>query len=188
MKLRNGLPIFLALVLVFGFFNVVYADSGPTIGANQAKTIAQNYLNSHNLPYKAQTPGWNDWKVKVKDTKTGGVMWIPMDVAKGDSPDFGGPGRYTWVEGYNSAWVVQVTQNGKNVGRIYVDAETGAVLKAILNQNNQSNNQTSDNFENATPNTSNTNQTAQNQGLLDSIINSIVSFFQQIWVSIFGSK
>lgn len=183
MKLKNSLPIFLALVLVFGFFNVVYADSGPTIGANQAQKIAQNYLNSHNLPYKALTPGWDAWKAKVIVMSTGEQKWLPLSQVKGDLMDDNG--KYQMVPGYNTAWVVQVNnQNGKNVGRIYVDAETGAVLKAILDQSNQSKNV--DTFEtNSTPNT---NQTAQNQGFLESIINSIVSFFQQIWVSIFGSK
>lgn len=182
MGLKKWIQIFLVLIIAFGLFNCAYADSGPTIGANQAKTMAQNYLNSHNLPYKAITPGWDAWKSKVTDTKTGGQKWIPVSIAKGDSPDFGGPGRYQWVEGYNTAWVVQVNnQNGKNVGRIYIDAETGKVLKAILDQNTPKN----DTFD--TNNTSNTNQTEQNQGILDSIINSIVSFFQQIWTAIFGS-
>lgn len=181
MELKKGFQIFLVLIIVFGLFNFAYADSGPTIGANQAKNIAQNYLNSHNLPYTAVTPGWDDWKAKVKDTKTGAEKWIPVSEAKGDSPDFGGPGRYQWVEGYNDAWVVQVNnQNGKNVGRIYVDAETGKVLKAILDQNTATN---EDTFEtNVT-----SNQPAQDQGLLSSLINSIIGFFQQIWTAIFGS-
>lgn len=181
MELKNVLKMFLVLIFVLGIFGVVYADSGPTLGANQAQKIAQNYLKANNLPYTAVTPGWSDWKAKVTDTKTGAQKWIPMSEAKGDSPDFGGPGRYTWVEGYNSAWVVQVNnQNGKNVGRIYVDAETGKVLKAIIDQGNS--NASTDNF-NATAK----NQTAQpSTGILDSIWNAIVSFFQQIWVAIFG--
>lgn len=184
MGLKKLFQICLVLLISFGFFNIVYADSGPTIGANQAQNIAQNYLDSKNLPYDAITPDWDAWKVKVKDTKTGGVKWIPVSIAKPDSPDFGGPGRYEWIEGYNSAWVVQVeNQNGQNVGRIYVDAETGKVLKAILGQNSSKN----DTFEtNITA--ASTNQTAtQDQGLLNSIINSITAFFQQIWTAIFGS-
>ncbi|WP_424354680.1 hypothetical protein [Methanobacterium sp. MBAC-LM] len=97
MALKNIFKIFLITIFVMGILNLAYADSGPTIGANQAKTIAQNYLNAHNLPYTAVTPGWDDWKTKVKDTKTGEVKWIPQSEAKGDSPDFGGPGRYEWV-------------------------------------------------------------------------------------------
>ena len=137
---NNIFKIFLIIIFVFGILNFAYADSGPTLGANQAKTIAQNYLNSHNLPYTAVTPSIDDWKVKVKDTKTGEVKWIPQSVAKGDSPDFGGPGRYDWISGYNSTWVVQVNdKNGKNVGRIYIDSENGKVLKAILDPVSQAN-------------------------------------------------
>ncbi|HML06315.1 MAG TPA: hypothetical protein VK426_11115 [Methanobacterium sp.] len=137
---NNIFKIFLIAIFVFGILNFAYADSGPTLGANQAKTIAQNYLNSHNLPYTAVTPSIDDWKVKVKDTKTGEVKWIPQSVAKGDSPDFGGPGRYDWISGYNSTWVVQVNdKNGKNVGRIYIDSENGKVLKAILDPVSQAN-------------------------------------------------
>ncbi|MBI5681044.1 MAG: hypothetical protein HZC47_09140 [Methanobacterium sp.] len=180
MELKNVLKIFLVLIFVFGVFSVVYADSGPTLGANQAQKIAQSYLKTNNLPYTAVTPGWSDWKAKVTDTKTGAQKWIPVSEAKADDPGFGGPGRYTAVEGYNSAWVVQVNnQNGKNVGRIYVDAETGKVLKAIIDQGSNTN----DADINATP----LNQTAtQDQGILGSIINSIMSFLQQIWTSIFG--
>jgi len=184
MELKKFIQIFFVLIIVFGFFNIAYADSGPTIGANQAQKIAQKYLDSKNLPYTAITPPWSAWKAKVKDTRTGGVKWISVDIAKADSPDFGGPGRYQWVEGYNTAWVVQVeNQNGNNVGRIYVDAETGKVLKAIFGQSSSKN----DTFE--TNNTAaTTNQTAtQDQGLLESFINSIVSFFQGIWTAIFGS-
>ncbi len=184
MGLKKLFQILLFLIIVFSFFNIVHADSGPTIGANQAQKIAQFYLKSQDLPYTALTPGWDAWKSKVKDTKTGGVKWIPVSEAKADSPDFGGPGRYQWVEGYNTTWVVQVeNQNGKNVGRIYVDAETGRILKAILDKNISK----EDTFE-TNNTTSNTNMTAtQDQGILNSIIDGIMSFFQQIWTAIFGS-
>jgi len=177
---KKGLQIFLVLIIAFGFFNFAYADSGPTIGANQAQKIAQNYLNSHDLPYTALTPGWDDWKAKVTVMSTGAEKWLPLSQVKGDLME--DTGKYEMVPGYNTAWVVQVNnQNGKNVGRIYVDAETGKVLKAILDQN------TSDEEILEINNTSNTNQTAQDQGLLGSLIDSIVSFFQQIWIAIFGS-
>ena len=149
-----------------GILNFAYADSGPTIGANQAKTIAQNYLNAHNLPYTAVTPGWDDWKTKVKDTKTGEVKWIPQSEAKGDSPDFGGPGRYDWITGYNSSWVVQVNdKNGKNVGRIYIDSENGNVLKTILDpvSTGNKNQSTSANATNAVNPSNTTNQASQGQ-------------------------
>lgn len=133
MRSKSIFKFFLLAIFVMGILNYSYADSGPTIGANQAKKIAQDYLNSHNLPYRALTPGGDAWKAKVKDTKTGAEKWIPVSDAIEDSPDFGGPGKYEWVSGYNTAWVVQINdKNRKNVGRIYVDAENGKVLKAIL--------------------------------------------------------
>lgn len=163
MALKNIFKIFLITIFVIGILNLAYADSGPTIGANQAKTIAQNYLNAHNLPYTAVNPGWDDWKTKVKDTKTGEVKWIPQSEAKGDSPDFGGPGRYEWVQGYNSSWVVQVNdKNGKNVGRIYIDSENGNVLKAILDPVSTTNNNQSTST-NATNAVNPTNQASQGQ-------------------------
>lgn len=163
MALKNIFKIFLITIFVIGILNLAYADSGPTIGANQAKTIAQNYLNAHNLPYTAVTPGWDDWKTKVKDTKTGEVKWIPQSEAKGDNPDFGGPGRYEWVQGYNSSWVVQVNdKNGKNVGRIYIDSENGNVLKAILDPVSTTNNNQSTST-NATNAVNPTNQASQGQ-------------------------
>lgn len=179
MEFKNVLKIFLALIFVFGVFSVVYADSGPTIGANQAQKIAQDYLKTNNLPYTAVTPGWDDWKAKVTVMSTGAQKWLPMSQVKGDLME--DTGKYEQVPGYNTAWVVQVNdQNGKNVGRIYVDAETGKILKAIINQG--TNTDDTDN-SNATA----TNQTApQSTGILDSIMNAIMSFFQQIWVAIFG--
>jgi hypothetical protein len=179
MELKNILKIFLVLVLVFGVFGVVYADTGPTIGANQAQKIAQSYLKTNNLPYTAVTPGWDDWKAKVTVMSTGAQKWLPMSQVKGDLME--DTGKYEQVPGYNTAWVVQVNnQNGNNVGRIYVDAETGKVLKAIIDQGNAT-----DDTDNS--NTTPTNQTAtQDPGILGSIINSIMSFFQQIWVAIFG--
>lgn len=159
MALKNIFKILLIAIFVMGILNFVYADSGPNLGANQAKKIAQDYLNSHNLPYKAATPDDDAWQKKVKDTKTGGVKWIQFGTWKEDLPDFGGPGRYTAVEGINDAWIVQVNdKNGKNVGRIYVDAETGKILKPIINE--PKTNSTTN--ENTTANTTNTaNTTAQ---------------------------
>jgi hypothetical protein len=160
MLTKNIFKLFLIAIFVMGILNSTYADSGPTLGPNQAKTIAQNYLNSHNLPYTAVTPGDDAWKAKVKDKKTGAEKWIPVSEAKGDSPDFGGPGKYEWVSGYNTAWVVQVNdKSGKNVGRIYIDSEKGNVLKAILDpipptSQNQSTPTNANNTTNATTPTS----------------------------------
>jgi len=190
MALKKIFEILLIAIFVIGILNFAYADSGPTLGANQAKVIAQNYINSHNLPYTAVTPGWNDWKTKVKDTKTGEVKWIPQSEAKGDSPDFGGPGRYEWVSGYNSSWVVQVNdKNGKNIGRIYIDSENGKVLKAILDPVSPTNqNQSISTNTNNTVNTPNTtSQTSQgsasnNTGLILGVIVLLIVIGAGYWI------
>ena len=133
MALKNIFKIFLMAIIVMGILNFSYADSGPAVGPNQAKNTAQNYLNSHNLPYTAITPNWNAWKVKVKNVKTGAAKWIAVDEAKKDSPDFGGPGRYKGVSGHNTTWAVQVNnKNGKPIGNIYIDAENSKILKANI--------------------------------------------------------
>lgn len=133
MALKNMFKLFLIAIIVMGILNFSYADTGPTVGPNQAKNTAQNYLNSHNLPYSAITPNWDAWKAKVKDVKTGVEKWIPVDEAKKDSPDFGGPGKYKGVSGYNTTWTVQINnKNGKNVGKIYIDAENGKILKTSI--------------------------------------------------------
>ena len=155
-----------------GILNSSYADSGPTIGPNQAKKIAQDYLNSHDLPYKAITPGWDAWKTKVRDIKTGAEKWISVDDAREDDPDFGGPGKYEWVSGYNTAWVVQVNdKNRKNVGRIYVDTENGKVLKPIIDPVTQTdkNQSTSNSTTNAT-NPASQGSSGNNTGIIFGII------------------
>ncbi|MDD3984372.1 MAG: hypothetical protein PHY59_00410 [Methanobacterium sp.] len=54
--------------------NFAYADTGPNIGPNQAQKIAQNYLNTHNFPYKANTPHDSNLQVRVKDIKSEKVI------------------------------------------------------------------------------------------------------------------
>lgn len=57
-----------------GIMNFAYADTGPNIGPNQAQKIAQNYLNTHNFPYKANTPHDSNLQVRVKDIKSEKVI------------------------------------------------------------------------------------------------------------------
>ncbi|MDI6724112.1 MAG: hypothetical protein QMD61_05645 [Methanobacterium sp.] len=188
MLAKNIFSIFLILIFVFGILNSACADSGPNIGANQAKSIAQNYLNSHKLPYKAVTPGLDNWQVKVKDTKTGETKWIPFNVAKEDSPDFGGPGRYEWIEGINSTWIVHVNDNsGKSVGKIYVDSETGKItgteLRSPHNAHNASNNSTDSNqTDNVTTQTSPASSSGNNTGIILGIIVVLVIVGAGYWM------
>ncbi|MCZ3365509.1 MULTISPECIES: hypothetical protein [Methanobacterium] len=129
MTFRYILKIFLIVFFVIGTLNFVYANGGPVIGQNQARSSAQSYLNSHNLPYSAITPEWNDLKVKVNDTQTGEVKWIPVAVADEDQFNSGGEIRYKVIDAY-PVWMIQINdKNGKNVGQIRVDCNTGEVLK-----------------------------------------------------------
>lgn len=119
--------IFILLIVIFaiGTLNSAYANGGPVIGENQAKISAQNYLNSNNLSYTAVTPGWDDLQLKAIDIKTGEVKWIPESAIEED--------RYDIIDGF-PVWIVQVeNKNNENVGQIYIDANTGEVLKAIIN-------------------------------------------------------
>ena len=125
-------------ILIITILNCAYADTGPTIGENQAKIIAQDYLNSHNLHYTAITPNGNIWYYYVKDTKTGEKEWISIDTFIHDDPEFGGPGRYKKVfDDMYGVWLVQISKNGKNAGTIYVDGETGKILKVTVSQKSQ---------------------------------------------------
>lgn len=117
--------------------NFVYADSGPTIGENQAKITADDYLSSHNLSYTAATPGYDNWRIKVKDTKTGKIQWIAIETyysqfpSKGSGPT--GNERYVEIYGVPTVWIVQVNDNWKNVGKIYINDGTGEILKVVIN-------------------------------------------------------
>lgn len=141
--------LFLIVILVIGTLNFVYANGSPTIGPNEAKISVQNYLDSNNLPYIAVTPGDDDWQLKVNDTKTGEIKWISQSVAEADALSWN---RYHILTGQNEScdgWEVHVNdKNGKNVGRIYVDGQTGDVVTPIITTNvvaNQVPQDTSDN-------------------------------------------
>ncbi len=135
--------IFKALVIVILIITILdcsYADTGPQVGPNQAKTIAQNYLNTYNLPYTAVTPNLDAWKYKAKDTKTGEVKW--MSISEWKNYEFNEPtnasieylNRYKSISNY-SAWVVKVNdKDRKNIGQIYVDDTTGKILKVTVPQ------------------------------------------------------
>ena len=145
MAIKSIFRLLVISILIITILNCTYADTGPQIGPNQAKSIAQKYLNSHNLPYTAITPDWNAWKFYIKDTKTGEKKWLSADVVMEDSPDFDGPGRYKSIpsvfDDKSGVWFVQVNnKNGKAVGQIYVDADSGKVLKVKTSQKSQTKN------------------------------------------------
>jgi hypothetical protein len=186
MKLRAISGIFLIFVMFFPVFSAVHADSGPNVAESQAKAIAQDYLNSHNLPYTAVMPTTTDnWKAKVKVVSTGETKWIPFGNYKMDAMD--GTGKYEYI---TNAWIVEVNdKNGKNVGNIYINPENGSIMSVNLSgsQNDGSGGSSSGGSSGDSGLTYNGNGTggAQNgQGFFDGII----KFFQQLWISIFGGK
>ena len=145
MAIKGIFKLLAVTILIITILNCSYADTGPNIGPNQAKTIAQNYLNSHNLPYTTVTPGWDAWKFYVKDTQTGEKKWLAADIVMADDPAFDGPGRYKGISSVfndiGGVWFVQVNdKNGKNVGQIYVDADDGKVLKTTIPTKSQTKN------------------------------------------------
>jgi hypothetical protein len=129
MTFRDILKVLLIVIFVTGTLNFVYANGGPVVGQNQARSSAQSYLNSHNIPYSAITPKWDDLKVKVNDTQIGEVKWIPVAVVDEDQFNSSRKTRYEIVDAY-PVWMIQINdKNGKNVGQIRVDCNTGEVLK-----------------------------------------------------------
>lgn len=195
MAIKSIFKFAIITILIITILNCAYADTGPTIGENQAKIIAQNYLNSYNLHYTAITPNGNVWYYYVKDTKTGEKEWISIDTFVHDDPEFGGPGRYKKVfDNMYGVWLVQINNNnGKYAGTIYVDGETGKILKVAIPQKTQIKTQskttenlsTPKNTKNTTNTTNLTSQTfpessqsepsGNNTGIISSIIALIVA-------------
>ena len=119
--------IFLLCVLILGVMCPAYADSPPQITESQAINVAQDFLDSQGLSFKASS---TTLKTKVRVIATGETLWEDYGVAKNDSPDFGGPGRLEFIV---TAWAVQVVNSsGNNVGIIYVDAETGKIIETTI--------------------------------------------------------
>lgn len=174
------ISIIIAMVIVFITLNSVYADDAPALSESQAKALAQDYLNTHGYSgYKAISSG--SLVIKVHDSYTDTVIWVSFADAKGDSPDFGGPGRYDeWLS--NRAWLIKVNNpQGNFVGRIYVDGDSGSIISAKIPKAPPVTS------TNTTPNTTTNNTTNHSQdNLLQSIWDSIVTFFQQLWITIFG--
>ena len=157
MIFKNIFKLFLATIIV-GLLNFVYADSGLTIGENQAQITANDYLNSHNLPYTASTSGYDSWQIKVKDTKTGQVQWMAYEkyesqfASQGSEPT--GNERYIEIQNTPTAWIVHINDNGKNIGQIYINSETGEILKVTINGKVLENTMPQENQTNEDPSTS----------------------------------
>lgn len=176
MKIKCVLMIFLITIFLIAILNSVYADNGPKIGENQAKKIAQNYLNSNKLPYTVTTIVD---LVEIKNKKTGETKWVTwpqwQNMSQGyylnnhDDPGFE---NYEWARAgiytinktvYDTSWKITVVDNnGNNVGNIWINDITGDIttinLKSVNNTNsNQTNTTNSTNTANQVPQANNNN-------------------------------
>ncbi|MEG3225020.1 MAG: hypothetical protein BME94_05735 [Methanobacteriales archaeon Met13] len=183
MRLKNVLMILLAGIIIFAILNAAYADSGPNIEATQAKALAQDYLNSHNLAYTALTPNIETgWKAKVKVIKTGEVKWIPFGDYKADAMDE--TGKYEYI---NQAWIVQVKdKNGNNMGTIYVNPDNGSILSVNIKGTSSGGNTNTGGDLSYNGTGDNTQNSGGIIGAIQSFFNSILNFFQNLWTSILG--
>lgn len=166
MTFKNIFKLFLIAIFVIGIVNFAYADSGPTIGESQAKSIAQNYLSSHNLPYKVTTA---TELIQIKNRQTGSTKWVTpsqWDSMTGNNkfkpeedPNF----EWEYAANYNTAWkVATVDSQGKGTGSIWVNAETGKITKTELKSpTTQSNSTKSNNNDNTTQSINTTAQVPQ---------------------------
>lgn len=176
------------VMLMISMLSMVYADTGPNIDANQAKAIAQDYLNSHNLPYTALTPNINsNWQAQVKVKETGEIMWVPFGQYKSDAME--GTAKYQLI---NTAWIVQVQdKNGNNKGNIYINPDSGSIISVNVEGADSGTNNEGYNGNNNKNNKNQDNTSTQQGGfmeILQNIYNDIIAFFQQIWVMIFRGQ
>lgn len=164
--INNIFKLFLILIFVVGILNYAYADSGPSIGENQAKNIAKGYLTSHNLPYTVISA---TELIKIKNRQTGSTKWVSpsqWDSMTGNNkfkPDEDPNFQWEYAGNYNIAWkVATVNSQGTGTGSIWVNAETGAIITTELKSPDVQNNTSNDNKSNETNQTVNaTNQTNQ---------------------------
>lgn len=178
--------IFIFTSILFLSFSCIYADGGPPpLNEKTARSIAQDYLESNNLPYTALTPTHSEMKIKVKVKSTGKSKWISMDTLNeilNQKP--GDEEIYEFYDSYSFVYVVKVVdKNGAYKGNIYVNAESGAIRlvnveKAPIVVNNTSSNNTTNNT------TADSNKPEGFLGAIMDFIQNIITFFQQYWMAI----
>lgn len=135
---ENILKLFLITIIITGTISFVYADSGPTIGTNQVKITVKDYLNFHKISYtNIIVNDDEDWKIEVKDTQTGEIKWIPFyGTYLSQFPNPHEPTdneRYVEIQNVSTVWVAHIKDNGNEIGQIYIDSESGEILKVIIN-------------------------------------------------------
>lgn len=176
MKIK-GILIFLITIFLIGTISFVYADSSPEVGENQAKKIAQDYLDSHNLPYKVST---GTIVVDIKNKKTGAIKWVSPDKAANMTGFYEKEGplpsnlasNFQWdynpspPEDHRSGevWKVAVINSqGSNVGAIYIDSNSGEIFKKNLSTPKQNKNASNNTDSNNTTDSTKTSSEQNNQ-------------------------
>ncbi|EKF85121.1 hypothetical protein A994_09578 [Methanobacterium formicicum DSM 3637] len=190
MQLKRFINFFFTSILVFLMLNVCFADDGPVIDKNQAQAIAQDYLNTHSYSsYKAVAT--DTLLAKVKDKSTGNTYWMDAGQAKSDVREENP--KIDLV--LNFVRVVDIVNNGKIVGKIYVDSydNVGEIVYKELPENSATSSDGGSNGESSdggdlTYNGSGDQNSGGIIGTIQSFFNGISSFFQQIWTSIFGGN
>jgi hypothetical protein len=190
MQLKRFINFFFTSILVFLMLNVCFADDGPVIDKNQAQAIAQDYLNTHSYSsYKAVAT--DTLLAKVKDKSTGNTYWMDAGQAKSDVREENP--KIDLV--LNFARVVDIVNNGKIVGKIYVDSynNVGEIVYKELPENSGTSSDGGSDGESSdggdlTYNGSGDQNSGGIIGTIQSFFNGIASFFQQIWTSIFGGN
>jgi len=192
MKFKKFLS-FLIVALVFLTLNAVFADDGPVIDKNQARAVAQDYLDTHGYSsYKAIAT--DTLLAKVKEIATGKTYWMDAGQAKSDVREENP--KISLV--LNFVRVVDVVNsNGESVGKIYVDSYNNVgeiVYKELPGSSGTGSGSESDSGGNSGSGEdltyNGTGSEDENSGgilgTLQDFFNGITSFFQQLWTSIFG--
>lgn len=179
MKIKGVLMIFLITIFLIAILNSVYADHSPTIGENQAKKIAQNYLNSQGLPYKVTAAAY---VTDIQNKKTGAIKWISIDQAANMTGFYAKEdinetylSNFQWKYAGSSpderrsgyVWKVSVINSQESyIGAIYVDSLSGNIFKTDLNSVNNTNSNQTINATNTTNQTSNPQEPANTSEII----------------------
>lgn len=161
MAIKSIFKILVIAILIITILDCSYADTGPYVGENQAKNVAQCYLNSHNLLYKVTTA---TFMIELYDyQKTKHKKWVSssqFDTMRKNNETFEGePVDNYYGSGTPCAWKVHVSNSqGKEIGSIWIDVDgNGAIIKIDLPSNKQ--NTKIQNNTNSSQTTNITNQT-----------------------------
>ena len=138
MAIKSIFKISLMAILIITILNCTYADTGPYVGENQAKTIAQSYLTSHNLPYKVTT---TTQMYKLDNyKKPRHIRWVSSSQLDNKSDTFEGVPLGDYVgSGTLVAWKVNIANSDdKEIGNIWINVDgNGDIIKIDLPNNKQ---------------------------------------------------